>query len=467
MKRQQHFLDSFFNPASIAVVGASRNPLKISHNLLANLIKLQFPGRVYLINPGVPEIMGLKAYPNLQAVEDEIDLVICGVPATSALDVIKDCVEKRVKSVVVVAGGFSEAGQDGKKLQGEIARLLKENGIRAIGPNSLSPINSNYNLAIGFSPHEKLTQGGASFIFQSGLYEPRLNWLLLNFHLGINKLIDLGNKMDVNEVEALEYLGDDPDTKVIAMHLESIEGNGREFFQLLKEITRRKPVVVLKSGRTPAAAKAASSHTGVIAKGSDAIFDSALRQAGAIRAQTIEEFFDFAKAFECFTPLKLNGNRIVIAAYPGGEGVITTDACQLHGLSLADVSPETYDKVQTIAPPWTVNPNPFDLGVSTQFNGPRRTYRVLMEAMTEDENVDCLAIEIELSAMESLDGIFEPFLMAREKKKLLTVWPMENTRQDMTSIEWLESHKIPVYPTGERAVKSLAAVHRYCTNNPQ
>jgi len=467
MKRQPHFLDSFFNPASIAVVGASRNPLKISHNLLANLIKLQFAGRVYPINPGVPDLMGLKAYPNLQAVEDEIDLVICGVPATSALDVIKDCVEKRVKSVVVVAGGFSEAGQDGKKLQTEIARLLKENGIRAIGPNSLSPINSRYNLAIGFSPHEILTQGGASFIFQSGLYEPRLNWLLLNFHLGINKLIDLGNKMDVNEVEALEYLGDDPETKVIAMHLESVEGDGRAFFQTLKEISRRKPVVVLKSGRTPAAAKAASSHTGVIARGSDAVFDSALRQAGAIRAQTIEEFFDFAKAFECFTPLKLNGNRIVIAAYPGGEGVITTDECQLHGLSLADVSPETYDKVQTIAPPWTINPNPFDLGVSTQFNGPRKVYKILMEAMTEDDNVDCLAIEIELSAMESPDLILEPFLMAREKKKPLAVWPMESTRQDMTPVEWLESHKIPVYPSGERAVKSLAAVHRYSTNNLQ
>jgi len=467
VNRQQHFLDSFFNPASIAVVGASRNPLKLSHNLLANLLTLQFPGRVFPINPGVPEILGLKAYPNLQAVEDEIDLVICGVPATSALEVIRDCVEKRVKGVVLVAGGFSEGGQDGKKLQTEIARLLKEHGIRAIGPNSLSPINSRYNLAIGFSLHEILTQGGASFIFQSGLYEPRLDWLLLDFHIGINKLIDLGNKMDVNEVEALEYLGDDPQTKVIAMHLESVEGDGRAFFRLLKEISRRKPVVVLKSGRTPAAARAASSHTGVMAKGSDNVFDGALKQAGAIRAQTIEEFFDFAKAFECFTPLELKGNRIAIAAYPGGEGVIITDVCQVHGLSLADVSPETYDKLKTVAPPWAINPNPFDLGVSTQFNGPRKVYKILMEAMTADKHVDCLAFEIELSAMESPDGLFKAFLMAREKKKPLTVWPMENTGQDMTAIEWLESHKIPVYPSGERAVKSLAAVHRYSTNKLQ
>jgi len=466
LKSQPHFLDSFFNPASIAVVGASRNPLKISHNLLANLISLKFPGKIYPINPGVSEMLGLKAYSNLQVVEDKIDLVVCGVPATSALEVIKDCVEKGVKSVVVVAGGFSEAGQDGKKLQGEIARLLKENGIRAIGPNSLSPINSYYNLVIGFVPHEKLTQGGASFIFQSGLYEPRLNWLLLNFHLGINKLIDLGNKMDVNEVEALEYLGNDPDTKVIAMHLESIEGDGRAFFQLLKDISRRKPVVVLKSGRTPAAAKAASSHTGVMAKGNDTIFGAALRQAGAIHAQTLEEFFDFTKAFERFTPLELKRNQIVIATFPGGEGVITTDVCHVHGLSMADVNPETYDKVQTIAPPWTVNPNPFDLGVSTQFNGHKKVFQVLMEAMTEDENVDCLAIEIDLG-MDFPDGVFEPFLMAREKKTPLALWPIENTQQDMTVIEWLESHKIPVYPSGERAVKSLAAVHRYSTNNLQ
>ena len=467
MNHQQHFLDSFFNPNSIAVIGASRDPRKLSHNLLANLVVLKFPGRIYPINPGVSEILGLKAYPNLQAVEDKIDLVICGVPASSALEVVKDCVKKRVKSVVVVAGGFSEGGQEGKKLQTEIARLLKESGIRAIGPNSLSPINSRYNLAIGFSIHEILTQGGASFIFQSGLYEPRLNWLLLNFHLGINKLIDLGNKMDVNEVEALEYLGNDPETKVIAIHLESVEGDGREFFRLLKEISGRKPVVVLKSGRSPAAAKAASSHTGVMAKGSDSVFDGALRQAGAIRAHSIEEFFDFVKAFEFFTPLELKGNRIVVASYPGGENVIITDACQVNGFSLADVSPETYDKLKTVAPPWTISPNPFDLGVSTQFNGPEKTYKILMEAMASDENVDCMAVEIELSAIEAPDRRFDPFLVAREKKKLLTVWPMENTQQDRTAIEWLESHKIPVYTSGDRAVKSLAAVHSYSTRNLQ
>lgn len=465
MTYQPHFLDSFFTPASIAVVGASRNPLKITHNLLANLIRLKFSGKLYAVNPAATEILGVKTYPALRDIKDEIDLVICGVPATGALGIIKECVEKRPKGVVVVAGGFSEGGQDGKKLQAEVARLLKENGIRAIGPNSLSPINSRYNLVIGFAHHEKLRQGGTSFIFQSGLYEPRLDWLLLDFHIGINKLIDLGNKMDVNEVEALGYLGDDPETKVIAMHLESIEGDGREFFRLLKEISKKKPVVVLKSGRTAAAAKAASSHTGVIAKGNDAVLDAALRQAGAIRAQSIEEFFDYAKAFEFFTPLQLNGNRIVIATFPGGEAVITTDVCQAHGLSLADVSLETYDRIQKVAPPWTIGANPFDLGVSTQFNDPRRVYRVLLEAMSEDDNVDCMAVEIGGDRPGMQDGLFEPFLMAREKKKLLSVWPIESRKQDLKSIEWIESHHIPVYPSAERAVKSLAALHRYSVNN--
>jgi len=167
-----------------------------------------------------------------------------------------------VKGVVIVAGGFSEVGDKGIKLQAEIARLLRESGIRAIGPNSLSPINTSNNLVIGFSPHEKLTRGGLSFIFQSGLYEPRLDWILLKFNLGINKLIDLGNKMDINEVDALEYLAQDPETKVIAIHLESIAGNGREFQRLLKDTSKKKPIVVLKSGRTPAGSKAALSHTG-------------------------------------------------------------------------------------------------------------------------------------------------------------------------------------------------------------
>lgn len=461
MKQQQHFLDIFFNPASVAVVGVSRNPFKINFNLFANLVRLKFPGKVYPVNPNVEEILGIKAYPSLTSIEDGVDLVICGVPAAATLEVIKDCVKKGVKGVVIVAGGFSEIGDSGEKVQAEIGRLLRESGIRAIGPNSLSPINTSNNLIIGFSPHEKLKRGGLSFVFQSGLYEPRLSWILFKYNLGINKLIDLGNKMDINEVEALEYFAQDSDTKVIAIHLESIAGDGREFLQLLRDTSQKKPIVVLKSGRTPAGSRAALSHTGAIVEGSDAVFDVALRQAGAIRAHTLEDFFDFAKAFEFLMPLKLTGNRIILASFPGGEGVITTDLCQEKGLSMANVSPETSRKLQKVAPPWTILPNPFDLGVCTQFNNPAEVYRVFLELMVNDDNVDCLAIQVAPAELQMAEEFFEPLLLARCKKKPLVVWPIEGIHENTALVQWLESNHIPVYASAERAIKALSALYRY------
>ena len=462
-----HSLDIFFNPASVAVVGVSRDPLRMNFNLFANLVRLNFPGRAYPINPNAQEILGVKAYPNLKSIEDEIDLVICGVPATATLDVIKDCVEKGVKGVVIVAGGFSEIGEEGRKVQDEITHLLRESGIRAIGPNALSPIDTSNNLAIGFSPHEKLNRGSLSFIFQSGLYEPRLDWILLNFNLGINKLIDLGNKIDINEVEALEYLAEDPDTKVIAIHLESIAGDGKKFLQLLKDTSKEKPIVVLKSGRTEAGAKAASSHTGAIVKGSDLVFDVAMRQACVIRAQGVHEFFDVAKAFEFLMPLKLNGNRVAIATYSGGEGAITTDLCQERGFSMANVSPETFRKFQEVSPPWTISPNPFDLGVCSQFHSINEVYRVFLESMVNDENVDCIAGQIGMGGLPVSDEFLKPFLMVREKKKPIVVWLMEASCEDKGTIQWLESNHIPVYPSAERAIKALSVLYRYSIRNKQ
>ena len=288
---KNHFLDSFFHPENVAIVGASRNVDSQNFNLVANLKKLKFPREIYPVNPGTEEILGLKAYPDLRSIEEDIDLVIIAVPASKTLDIIRDCIAKRVKGVVIVAGGFSESGGEGRKAQDEMLSLLRENGIRAIGPNALSPINTQENLLIDLCSAEKLLKGRLSFIFQSGLYDNRFEWLFSDFNLYLNKLIDLGNKMDINEVDALEYLAQDQETKVIAMHLESIAGDARAFMRLLKEISKEKPVIVLKSGRTAAGARAASSHTGAIIKSSDAIFDVALKQSGAIRVQGLDEFF--------------------------------------------------------------------------------------------------------------------------------------------------------------------------------
>ncbi len=457
-------LDILFNPTSIAVVGASRNPSTPNYNLLANLVRLKFPGRLYPVNPNVHEIDGIKVYPSLTSIEDEIDLVVSSVPAATTLTVIKDCVWKKVKVVVIVSGGFSEAGHDGRKLQEDIAHLLRENGIRAIGPNCLSPINTASNLAIGFDAHEKLKPGSVSFILQSGFYEPRLEWMFWDFNLGINKLIDLGNKLDINEVDALEYLASDPTTKVIAIHLESIVGDSRRFVDLLKQTSIEKPIIVLKSGRTEAGATAASSHTGALVRGSPAVFEAVLKQTRAIQARTIDEFYDYAKMFEFYIPRKLVGNRIAIACLSGGEAAIVTDMCQERGFSLSKISPETGARLQEVGPPWKVSLNPFDIGVSGQFH-PMEVYQTFFEAMTEDSNVDCIAAQLptfrNISLPDNLLRLFlEPIFKARDRKPV-AIWLMEENQHYRTPIDFLEAKRVPVYPTSDRAIRALSALREY------
>jgi len=455
-----HFLHKFFYPESVAIVGASRNPFRPNYHLVDNLVKLGFKGKIYPVHPEGGDLLGLKVYPNLKTIDDQIDLAVVSVSYQTTPGLLQECIEKGIKRVVVVAGGFSETGEEGRKVQMEMARLLKEKGVRAIGPNALSPINPSINFAICFHPVHKMKSGGLSLIFQSGLYEPRLEWLFSDFNLHLNKLIDLGNKMDINEVDALSYLAQDPQTRVIAIHLENVEGNGREFFHLIREASRTKHIVVLKSGRTEAGAKAATSHTGVIVQGSDIVFDAALRQCGAIRAQTIEEFFDLSRALERFGSLLLPGIRIALAALPGGEAVIVTDLIQYAGLSLANLGEETLRRLRPVFPPWEILGNPFDLGVSLQFNDPRKVYNHLLPAVVGDPGVDALAVQIPSRAFVIPREFFEVFPKALHAQKPIAVWVagMESGRKEV--LEWLDDQQVPVFPSPEKIIKAFSALHR-------
>ena len=461
-KRNSHFLEGFLYPKSVAIVGASRNPLRFNHNLVANLVNLGFQGKIYPVNPEADEILGLKTYPDLKSIDGPIDLAVVAVPYNLTLSLLRDCVEKGIKRVTIVAGGFSETGEEGQKTQKEIAHLLRENGIRAIGPNALSPINSEINFAVSFHAIERIKTGGLSLIFQSGLYEPRLDWLFADFNLHLNKLIDLGNKMDINEVDALSYLTRDPQTRVIGIHLESIEGNGREFLRLIREASRHKHVVVLKSGRTEAGAKAAASHTGVIVQGSDLVFDAALRQAGAIRAQNIEEFFDLTKALERFGSLTLKGNRLAIATLPGGEAVIVTDLCHQEGFSVTPLQSETRKMLRPVFPPWEISGNPFDLGVSLQFSDPRKVYVTLLESLVKDPNVDAIALQLPHRATSLPREFFQVFPQSLKPQKPIALWLAGTLPGRSEILEWLEDQQIPVFPSPEKVVKAFSALYRSC-----
>ena len=458
----QHFLGRFLNPDSVAIIGASNNHATINYYLVANLISLGFPGKIYPINPNETKILGLRAYASIKDINEPVDLAVIGVSHTQALVVLRECIQKGVKRVTIIAGGFSEAGASGKQAQKEMRQLVKDHGIRAIGPNALGPINVSAHFCISFHPLNVIRQGTLSLIFQSGLYEPRFSWLLTDFNYHINKLIDLGNKMDINEVDALSYLVHDPETHVIGLHLESIAGDGRKFLHHLFEAkTQRKPVVVLKSGRTQAGATAAASHTGAMVLGNDRIFESAMKQCGVICADNLEEFFNLTRALERFGPLTMEGNRVFLATFPGGEGVILTDFCEREGLTLAQIDATTIDKLKSVFPPWNIPPNPWDLGLTVQFNPPNVVYRIIIEAMINDPEVDALAIQLHPMVFLHPEKLLEVLDNRVTDRKPIVLWMagMEPGRNKI--LQSLEEKRVVIFPSPEQAIRALSALYRF------
>ena len=473
MTLETHPLHGFFYPRSVAIVGATNNPFKMNYRILENLVKLNFQGTIYPVNPNSQEILGIRAYRTIESIPEKVDLVVSAIPANRTIEIVKQCAVRNIRSVVIVTGGFAEGGSEGQRLHTELSSFVKQHHIRVLGPNTLSPINTTNNLIISFNPVKKISKGTISLAFQSGFYEPRLNWIFS--HMGVSKILDMGNKMDLNEVDALSYFGEDSDTRVIGLHLESIKGNPTRFFQLLKSITPKKPVIVLKAGRTVAGAKAAASHTGSMAQENDLIFSGLLKQAGAIQASNIDEFFDFVKAFD-FLDLPQN-NRICIITLSGGEGVMATDACEMNDFALAHLGHSTHEKLKDIFPPWEIPLNPFDAGVCMEFHlTDLKGFFQKFSSITEDDNVDCILMQMPPNFtyfMTSVHNLSEELvssmteeyldLISSMKKpgKPFALWSSAALKEEIDLIEKIEQRKIPVFASAERAIKALSALYRY------
>ena len=473
MSENNHFLAGFFEPKSVAVVGATPNPVKINYRILQNLVDMGFQGKIYPVNPKAKEIHGTKAFPRLQDVPDSIDLVISAIPAVKTADIMRDCAEIGTKRVVIVAGGFSEGGPEGHKLNNEIAKVAKQHNIRILGPNTLSPVNSVNRLIVSFNQLSDIKPGIVSFAFQSGFYDPKINWLCAG--LGVNKMLDMGNKLDINEIDALEFFASDPSTKVLAMHVESVRGNGREFFRLLKEIASKKPTIILKTGRTAAGSRAAASHTGAMALENDVVFDGLIKQTAAIRAHNLEEFFDLAKGF-AILPLP-KGNRLATIVMSGGEGVMATDSCETYGLYQAPIGDETRQKLTGIMPPWEIPLNPFDAGVCMEFamhdiDG----FYDAMSAIPEDDSVDCSIMQMPINPLDFILSIYntteeaaqpivdrftENIIKMQRSGKPLAAWRTSFGLREEKWMESFESRGMPVFQSSERAIKVLAAMHQF------
>ncbi len=349
----QSGLQAFFHPKSIAVIGASDSPAKIGNVILKNLRDGGFPGVLYPINPKSERILDLPCFKNIKDIPDPVDMAVVIVPARFVPQTIKDCGEKGVKAAVVITGGFSEAGPEGEKLQEEMAKVAREYGVRLIGPNCQG-VNNPYEPMCASWP--LLTfKGDVAVIAQSGTVgAAMMDWFSVE-ELGVSSFVSMGNRADVDETDLIEYFENDPNTRVIAAYIEGVKDPVR-FQKTIESLT--KPLVILKSGRTPGGKVAAESHTKSLA-GADATYDALFQKHGVCRAYTMEEFYDFAKALAYLKSPE--GNRILFITTSGGAAILATDEAEKEGLVVSPLPLELAGKLEEVVPPHAIRGNPLDL----------------------------------------------------------------------------------------------------------
>ncbi len=344
--RRAESLNSFFAPESVAVVGASRKPGKGGYNIIENLIRLGYPGKIYPVNPQAGHILGLPCYPSLAKIPAAVELGIIVLPPALVLAAFQECINAGVKAVIVESAGFGEMDESGAVMESRLARAAEATGIRVMGPNSVGTINpyARFDSSLGrlnklFLPQGEIKRGTVGFIGQTGLFTG-VYLPLINSEIGISKIACLGNKCDVDESDMLEYFGADSGTRVIAMYLESIKNGGR-FMELARRIIKDKPIVILKSAVTAGGAAASATHTGSVA-GEERIYDAAFRQAGITRVPGFERLWDVVKGF-VQAPLPA-GNRVAIVNLAGSGCVTAVDACVRQGLRIAELAPPPVQK---------------------------------------------------------------------------------------------------------------------------
>lgn len=439
-------LSSLFDPRSIAVVGASRDPRKVGHAVLNNLIRFGYRGRILPVNPSGTEILGLPSVVRLSDAGSDVDLAVIAVPARAVPAAIADCAAAGVTSAVVVSAGFKETGADGTLLEEELKDTARKHGIRVLGPNCLGVINTANDLNATFAAG-MLPKGRIAFFSQSGaLGIAILDWAIGN-NIGFSKFISLGNKADLSEIDFIEYFADDPDTDIILGYIEDVV-DGRRFLEAAGRTTKKKPIVLLKSGGTAAGARAASSHTGALA-GSDTAFDAAFRQAGVIRARGIEELFDTALTF---SGGKLPaGDRLLIITNAGGPGILAADAAERAGVKLPQMAAETIKALTAKLPPNASLYNPVDLiGDATS-----ERYAAALEAAVADPNVDGVLVILTPQAMTDVDATAELVIRTAKSTDKPVLSSFMGAQRVRDAVQRLKQESVPNFPYPETAVTAF------------
>ena len=447
-------LEAFFDPKSVAVVGASTSPEKLGYAVLENLVNGGYAdvGKIFPINPKADEILGRKAYPSVLDVPDNIDLAVIVIPYPYVPAVLEDCGKKKIPGVIVISAGFREAGMEGLERELELLEIAREYQFRLIGPNCLgiidtfTPINASFSA--GTPP-----QGPMAFMSQSGaLGTAILDWAQAG-RLGLAKFVSLGNKADVSEIDLLKAWADDEDTNVIMMYSEGLP-NGQEFIRVAREVTKKKPVVAIKSGVTESGSRAVSSHTGSLA-GSEQAYQAAFQQAGVLRANDMESMFDMALALG-YQPL-LEGDRIAIVTNAGGPGILATDALERSGMSLARLEVETIQSLEERLPDAASAANPVD--VLGDARGDR--YKFALEIVSKDPNVDGIMVVLTPQAMTEIEDTARAVgsLSQGIDKPVLACFMGEAKVE--RGIRVLREYDVPNFSFPERASLAFRAMSQY------
>ena len=438
----------FFEPRTVAVIGANRTRGRIGSEILHNLRATGLTGQLVAVHPEADSIDGIRAYPNVRDIPGPVDLAVIAVPAAHVAAVLDDCIAKGVKAVVVISAGFAETGGPGKLLETALLENIRSAGIRMIGPNCMGIINTDPKVQLNatFSPVYP-PPGRVAFSTQSGALGLAILEYVKRLNLGISSFASIGNKADVSSNDLIQYWAADERTDVILLYLESF-GNPRKFAQIARRVGQRKPIVAVKAGRSSAGARAASSHTGARAT-SDTLTDTLLRQSGVIRTHTLEEMFDVA-ALLASQPVPA-GRRVAIVTNAGGPGILAADACEANGLQVTALAPETMEKLRTFLPASASVANPVDMIASASADQYRRT----VEAVLADPNVDSLITifipPIVTSASDVADAIRTA--SAASRKPVLATF--------MGAPSGLQMAPIPTYIFPESAAVALARVTAY------
>ncbi len=451
--------DDLFSPASIAIIGASMDENKIGNVILRNLVSSGFSGRVYPVNPSYSEIMDLKCYPSVKDIGDPTSIAVIVLPAHVVPQAVEDCISAGVKFLIIISGGFAETGPEGKKLSDRILSLIRNSGTRLIGPNTVGLYLPYSNINTTLTSYSRVSfppPGNIGFISQSGALGLLTMDAISEYGIGISAFINLGNRLDVDETEFLDFFESDSRTGSVAIYMESV-ADGRSFYERIRRFNSRKPLVILKAGRTEQSAMAASLHTGAMAS-NDSIFNGMLSQAGSVRAYDETELIDYARVLAYSK--RMTGNRIAVLTTAGGVGVISTDYISDSGsikpLQMARLSENTKDQIRKVIVPYGSAQNPIDLTA----DGSVSDYDRVLEILMRDDDVDAVLVYA-LPQTPKMDiGVVDVVEKHMKAGKPIVVGVLGYKIAKQLLVEF-ERRKIPAYPSVHRSVKSLGALYEY------